>query len=115
MAILKSILQRLNNKGSILALASLGISLIAQFGIEIDSEKVMGIITTVTTILISLGILNDCSDSTSMYIPGVSDKLVEKQPKVEDIKAEAKVELENAVNVVEEVKAEADEMVKGQE
>lgn len=81
---IKSILNRLNNKGTILALASLIISLIVQFGIEIDSEKVMGIVTTVCTILVSLGILNNPVDNTKAYVPGVSDSLITKD-KVENI------------------------------
>lgn len=102
MAILKSIGARLSNKGSILGLSALVISLIAQFGVEIESEKVMAIITTVTTILVSLGILNDStSDNKAMYIPGISDKLVEK-------KVEPVVEPVNTTEVVENI-------VKGQE
>lgn len=37
---LKSICERLNNKGTIISLAVLIVSLICQFGIEIDSEKI---------------------------------------------------------------------------
>lgn len=78
---IKSILNRLNNKGSILAVASLVISLLIQFGMDIDSEKVLGIIQTICSIFIGLGILNDCSDNTEMYIPYVSDKLVNEENK----------------------------------
>lgn len=75
--IFKSILTRLNNKGTILAIAGLGVSLAVQFGFNIDSERVLGIIQTICTILIALGVLNDPTETTRAYIPGVSDKLIE--------------------------------------
>lgn len=88
--VLNSILNRLNNKGTILALASLVISLIVQFGVEIDSEKVMGIVTTVCTILVSLGILNNPVDNKDVYVPYVKDQLVEKNSTLpsDDVKKE---------------------------
>ena len=76
---LKSLLTRLNNKGTILALAGLIVSLLIQFGLDIDSEKVVGIVQTICSILIILGVLNDTTDNTKVYIPYVSDKLVEKE------------------------------------
>lgn len=76
--ILASIIKRLNNKGSIIALASLVVSLIIQFGVDVDPNKVIGIIQTICNILIVLGILNEPIEDTKMYIPGVQDKLVEK-------------------------------------
>lgn len=75
--VLKSILTRLNNKGTILSLAALVVSLLIQFGLEIDSEKVVGIINTICSILIILGLLNDPTQNTKAYIPGISDKLIE--------------------------------------
>ena len=78
MTTLKSILKRLNNKGTIVSLAALIVSLLCQFGIKIDSEKVLTIVQTICSILIILGLLNDPTDSTKGYIPGVSDKLVNK-------------------------------------
>ena len=77
-----SILDRLNNKGSILAISGLIISLVIQFGFEIDSEKIMGIIQTVCAILVSLGILNNPIDNKEAYVPYVSDGLVEKNIEV---------------------------------
>ena len=77
--ILKSILTRLNNKGTILSLAALVISLLVQFGVNIDSEKIIGIVQTICSILILLGLLNDPTQNTKAYIPGVSDKLVDKE------------------------------------
>ncbi len=78
MTTLKSILKRLNNKGTIVSLAALIVSLLCQFGLKIDSEKVLTIVQTICSILIILGLLNDPTDSTKGYIPGVSDKLVNK-------------------------------------
>lgn len=77
--VLKSILTRLNNKGTILSLAALVISLLVQFGVDIDSEKLIGIVQTICSILILLGLLNDPTQNTKAYIPGVSDKLIDKE------------------------------------
>lgn len=76
---IKSILNRLNNKGTIIALASLVVSLLIQFGLNIDSDKIIGIVQTICSILIILGVLNDPVDNTSAYIPGVVDKLTKKE------------------------------------
>ena len=78
MTTLKSILKRLNNKGTIVSLAALIVSLLCQFGLNIDSEKVLTIVQTICSILIILGLLNDPTETTKAYIPGVSDKLVNK-------------------------------------
>lgn len=75
---IRSILKRLNNKGTIISLAALIVSLLMQFGIDIDSDKVIGIVQTICSILIVLGLLNDPTDTTKAYIPGISDKLIEK-------------------------------------
>ena len=77
--VLKSILTRLNNKGTILSLSALVISLLVQFGVDIDSEKLIGIVQTICSILILLGLLNDPTQNTKAYIPGVSDKLIDKE------------------------------------
>ena len=77
--VLKSILTRLNNKGTIVSLAALIVSLVVQFGFNIDSEKVLGIVNTICSILILLGVLNDPTENTNAYIPGVSDKLIDKE------------------------------------
>ena len=79
MATLKSILKRLNNKGTIVSLAALIVSLLCQFGLNIDSEKVLTIVQTICSILIILGLLNDPTETTKAYIPGISDKLVNKE------------------------------------
>lgn len=76
--IFKSLVTRLNNKGTIVSLAALIVSLLCQFGLNIDSEKILTIVQTICSILIILGLLNDPTDSTKGYIPGVSDKLVNK-------------------------------------
>lgn len=77
--ILKSIFTRLNNKGTLMALTSLVVSLMVQFGFELDSDRVLGIVQTVCSILIILGVLNDPTQNTDAYIPGVKDKLVNKK------------------------------------
>ena len=75
---MKSIINRLNNKGTIISLVALVVSLLLQFGIDIDSEKVLGIVQTICSILILLGVMNNPIDNTAMYIPAISDKLSEK-------------------------------------
>ena len=77
--VLKSIAIRLNNKGTIIALAALIVSLLCQFGLDINSDKIMGIIDTICSILILLGLLNDPTENTKAYSPGVSDKLINKE------------------------------------
>ena len=77
--ILKSILTRLNNKGTIISLAALIVSLLCQFGLNIDSDRILGIVQTICSILILLGLLNDPTENTNAYIPGVSDKLIDKE------------------------------------
>ena len=79
--IFKSLVTRLNNKGTIVSLAALIVSLLCQLGLNIDSEKILTIVQTICSILIILGLLNDPTDSTKGYIPGVSDKLVNKTEK----------------------------------
>ena len=79
MLTIKSILKRLNNKGTIVSLAALIVSLLAQFGLEINSDKIIGIVQTICSILIILGLLNDPTETTKAYIPGISDKLVSKE------------------------------------
>lgn len=76
--IFMSILTRLNNTGTILAIAGLVVSLLVQFGFDINSEKILGIIQTICSILIALGVLNDPTQNTKAYIPGISDKLIDK-------------------------------------
>ena len=61
--VLKSIAIRLNNKGTIIS----------------DSDKIIGIVQTICSILILLGLLNDPTENTKAYIPGVSDKLINKE------------------------------------
>ena len=81
MLTIKSILKRLNNKGTIVSLAALIVSLLCQFGLNNDSEKVLTIVQTICSILIILGLLNDPTETTKAYIPGISDKLVNKTEK----------------------------------
>ena len=76
--IIKSLLNRLNNKGTIISLTALIVSLLLQFGVDIDSEKVIGIVQTVCSILILLGVMNNPVDNTDVYIPGVIDSAADK-------------------------------------
>lgn len=76
--IIKSLLNRLNNKGTIISLTALIVSLLLQFGVDIDSEKVIGIVQTVCSILILLGVMNNPVDNTDAYIPGVIDSAADK-------------------------------------
>ena len=75
----KSILTRLNNKGTVTALAALIVELLVQFGADIDSAKITSIINIFCCIFVVLGIMNDPTNNSEMYIPGVYDKLVEKK------------------------------------
>ncbi|MEI3368111.1 MAG: hypothetical protein V8R03_03440 [Clostridium sp.] len=86
MSVWKSILSRLNNRGTIVALAALIVSLLCQFGLDINSDKVMGIIESICSILLLLGLLNNPTENVKAYISGVSDKLADK------IKEESKKE-----------------------
>ena len=94
--VLKSILTRLNNKGTILSLAALVVSLLCQFGLNIDSEKILGIVQTICSILILLGVLNDPTQNTKAYVPGIYDKLIEEETEedidIEDIDIEEEQE-----------------------
>lgn len=49
--IFKSLVTRLNNKGTIVSLAALIVSLLCQFGLNIDSEKILTIVQTICSIL----------------------------------------------------------------
>ena len=71
---MKSLLDRLNNKGTIVSLVALIVSLLVQFGFNIDSDKVMGIVQTICSILILLGVLNNPVDNTKAYIPFTDNK-----------------------------------------
>lgn len=68
----------LNSKEAIISLSALIVSLLCQFGMNIDSEKILGIVQTICSILILLGLLNDPTENTTMYILGVNDKLLDK-------------------------------------
>ena len=75
----KSILTRLNNKGTVTALAALIVELLVQFGADIDSAKITSIINIFCCIFVILGIMNDPTNNNEMYIPGVYDKLADKE------------------------------------
>lgn len=83
MQTLKSILNRLNNKGTILAIVGLVLNILIQLGFQVESDKITNIVQTICTLLVMAGVLNDPTNGTNGYIPGVSDKLVEKKVKEE--------------------------------
>lgn len=91
-SISKSLWSRINNKGTFLAIVGFIISLLIESGVQVNSDKVMAVVQIISTLLIALGVLNDPTQNTKAYIPGVSDKLIEKskeeQPvtKVEEVK-----------------------------
>ena len=77
--IFKSLVTRLTAKGTKVALEALIVSLFCYFGLNIDSENIVTIVQTISSILIILGLLNDPTENTKAYIPGVSDKLINKE------------------------------------
>lgn len=88
MQTLKSILNRLNNKGTILAIVGLVLNILIQLGFQVESDKITNIVQTICTLLVMAGVLNDPTNGTNGYIPGVSDKLVKKKVKeeIEEVK-----------------------------
>lgn len=73
-----SILLRLKNPGTIMAITG-GLLLIAgELGFIIDNDKVNNIMSTICYILISMGVLND-STTGGMYIPFVNDKYLKEK------------------------------------
>lgn len=78
------LLERISNKGTIVAIASAVIIILNNLGVFVDSEKVMAIIDASCTIGILLGVLND-TKSAGMYIPMVTKpKIEEPTEKVEE-------------------------------
>lgn len=55
------ILKRLKNTGTIIALTSLIILILAQFGIQVNNDKVMIVVKSLCSIGLILGVLNDPS------------------------------------------------------
>lgn len=86
MQTLKSILNRLNNKGTILAIVGLVLNILIQLGFQVESDKITNIVQTICTLLVMAGVLNDPTNGTNGYIPGVSDKLVKKKEEIEEVK-----------------------------
>lgn len=100
MQVLKSLWIRVNNKGTFLAIAGFIISLLIESGIQVNSDKVMGIVQIISTLLIALGVLNDPTQNSKAYIPGISDKLIDKLSNIEETQ---KTNEEVAVERTEEV------------
>ena len=80
----KSFWSRINNKGTFLAIVGFVISLLIESGVQVNSDKVMGIVQVISTLLIALGVLNDPTQNSKPYIPGISDKLAENSSKIEE-------------------------------
>ncbi len=72
---MKDILIKLKNPGTIIALVSLVIIILDQFGIKIDSERVMTIIKALCTIGIVLGVLNNPT-TDDLDLPFINKKWV---------------------------------------
>lgn len=54
-----SILKRLKNKGTILAITSAIIMLATNAGLKIDSDKVIYTVNTICSVCVAFGVLND--------------------------------------------------------
>ena len=78
-AILKSLGQRLNNTGSVLAFIGLIINILMQFGFNLDVHWINNTATAICALLVFLGILNSPTENTKAYVPGLSDKLIDKE------------------------------------
>lgn len=109
----KSFWSRINNKGTFLAIVGFVISLLIESGVQVNSDKVMGIVQIICTLLIALGVLNDPTQNIKAYIPGISDKLVEKPSKIEEpqktsdeVAAEKSTEVSNIKIPAEETNTE---------
>ena len=75
--VLLSMLIRLKNPGTLIAVVSGIVIILNELGVVIDNESVSVIVNTVCGILIALGVMNDSTDG-KLYIPGLSDKLIDK-------------------------------------
>lgn len=78
-SILTSIGKRLNNTGSVLAFIGIVINILIQFGFKVDTEWINNTAIAICSLLVFLGILNDPTDNSKAYIPGVQDKLSKKE------------------------------------
>ena len=74
---LMSMLIRLKNPGTLIAVVSGIVIILNELGVVIDNESVSVIVNTVCGILIALGVMNDSTDN-QMYLPYISDKLIDK-------------------------------------
>lgn len=74
---LMSMLIRLKNPGTLISVVSGVVIILNELGVVIDNESVSVIVNTVCGILIALGVMNDSTDN-QMYLPYISDKLIDK-------------------------------------
>jgi len=56
---MKNLVAKLTNTKTVLALTGLAVSLVVQFGFNIDDKAVISIVDTACTILVILGIMNN--------------------------------------------------------
>lgn len=74
---IKSIMNRLNNKGTILAMAGAIVLLLNELGgLQINSDRIMNIVNAICSLLIGLGVLNNPVNNNDMYIPVIKDSIV---------------------------------------
>lgn len=74
---IKSIMNRLNNKGTILAMAGAIVLLLNELGgLQINSDRIMNIVNAICSLLIGLGVLNNPVNNNDMYIPAIKDSIV---------------------------------------
>ncbi|MDQ0150555.1 phage holin [Eubacterium multiforme] len=67
----KEILKRLKNTGTIVAITSAAIMIIANLGFSVDGDKVMYIVNALCSVGVALGVLNN---PTSPGIDGIGKK-----------------------------------------
>lgn len=77
--ILKSMGERLNNTGSILALTGIIVNILMQFGFKPDVEWINNTVNAICALFVFFGVLNSPTDNTKAYIPGIQDKLIDKK------------------------------------
>lgn len=70
---LQSVLLRLKNPGTIMAITGAVLLILGELGFVVDNDKVNSIMAAICYILISVGVLND-STTRGVYIPFVKDK-----------------------------------------
>lgn len=81
---LDSILLRLKNPGTVMAITGAVLLILGELGFTVDNEKVNGITGAVCYILITMGVMND-STTRGVYIPFIKDKYLTEEIKEEEL------------------------------